>query len=78
MDTRTHPSPTDPQYRADLLSFTLQSLAADLQTLRELVDTATQVKDVFPLWSETRALETDFSTIRNDAARAVDRFMEMH
>lgn len=70
--------PIETAFRADLLAFTLQSLAADLETLRELVDSATQVKDVFPLWSETRPLETQLSTIRNDAARAVNRFMETH
>lgn len=68
----------DPQFRADLLSFTLQSLTADLETLRELVDTATQVKDVFPLWSETRQLETDLSNIRSAAGWKVNRFMETH
>ena len=66
-----------PEYRADLLAFTLQSIASDLAVLRALVDRASQVQDVFPLWSDTRELETQLSTIRNDAARAVNRFMEM-
>jgi hypothetical protein len=64
--------------RADRLAFALQSLAADLAALRELLDTATQVRDVYPLWTETRSLEVELSNIRNEAGWTVNRLMEMH